>query len=305
MLLAFLSANMFQRKLEVMVQEDVSENQKDLEAILQKDFDALVKNILKSQQSSLLIECHKSEVLKLWSWSRRKRGIDGLTTLKYDKKKNKYVDVYIEEKVLRSDCVCWRMAVLLHELGHALHYFSKKVTKKKPVKPCQNHGKCWKNVLKKAVKRGNLKICASWIESPEERCQFKGACQWCLPHNSVMTREFTSIPEESPYGGVCLFCDTKAIRPIPHIKNNLECLQEYVIKYGLGYKVFVSLGHAKLRRRKKRTRNNALESVCRFCPAFHENNLPNHLSYSKMCQQKYNEEYCVETLEDLKGKLKK
>lgn len=295
---------MCQRKLQIMVKKDVS----DLDVLLQRDCDLLLNKVLKSEEASLLRKHLEKGTLNLYIWENHKKGTDGLTEVDYRlKKKNfqKYVNIYIEENVLQSGSVCWRLGVLLHELGHAIHFFSPKVTRKRPVKPVDHHGECWKNVLEKAVKRGNLKICSILETSPEEGCQFKDVCQWCVPHSSVMTMEWPLIPEESPYGGVCMFCDTKAIRPLPHIRKNIDCMNKYVNKYGLGYKTFVQIMHAKLRRRKKRTSNSALASVCKFCDAVKDTNLPNHLIYSKKCQERYYADYGVETLEELKGILKK
>ena len=291
---------MFLKKIRILATQDVS----DLEEILKRDFDNLINNVLKPEKASFLSEQYIKGLLRLFVWMPSELGRDGETGDVY-KEGVKYVDIQIEENVLKSGSVCWRMAVLLHELVHAIHLFSPEVSEGKLVKPDEHHGDCWEEIIQKHIKRGNLKICAALETSPEEGCQFQDVCQWCLPHRSVMNIEWPLIPEESPYGGVCLFCDTKAIRPLPHIKKSIECLQKYVTKYGLGYSIVVRLMHAKLKRRNKRTCNSALATVCKFCNAQNFTYLATHVNNSKKCQQKYKFLHEVETLKDLKGILKK
>ena len=154
---------------------------------LQKDFRILLNKVLEPKVAKLLWKHYKSDTLQLYSWTPSDVGIDGLTSLyferkQYKKSRKKLVYLYINTNVIMSNSVCWRMSILLHELGHAIHFFDSHVTKKCTVLPHLHHGKCWKNVLKNKIRRCNkeLKACASLEESPQEGCQSMKECKWCL-----------------------------------------------------------------------------------------------------------------------------
>ena len=158
---------------------------------LQKDLKLLLKKVIKPKAALLLRNHFKNDTLRLYSWTPRDRGLDGLTSLyferkQYKKPRKKLVYLYINTNVILSNSVCWRMSILLHELAHAIHYFDSHVTKTCPILPHLHHGKCWKNVLKNKIRRCNmdLKACASLEESPEEGCQSMKECKWC--HTKMM-----------------------------------------------------------------------------------------------------------------------
>ena len=91
---------MCQRKLEIKVNKDVS----DLDVLLERDCDLLLNNVLKSEKATLLRNHLEKGTLKLYVWENPKKGIDGQTEVDYIKKKKnfqKYVNIYIEEKVLQ------------------------------------------------------------------------------------------------------------------------------------------------------------------------------------------------------------
>ena len=153
---------------------------------LQKDLRILLDKVIEPKAALLLRNHFKNDTLRLYSWTPRDRGLDGLTSLfferkQYKKPRKKLVYLYIDTSVLKSNSVCWRMSILLHELAHAIHFFDSHVSKNHPILPHLHHGKCWKNKLDKIIRRCNmdLKACASLEESPSERCQSKDECKWC------------------------------------------------------------------------------------------------------------------------------
>ena len=171
-------------------------DKKDSQRILLNDFEVLSNQVLNHVQSTFLQRQIEKKLLTLCACTENVQGIDGLTTfetqnlMKVGKKKpynRKHVKVCVNKKVLKSSVMCWRLAVLLHELGHALHFFSNHVSINRLVQSHLHHGKCWKKTLERAIRGGKknekLKLCAGFEESPSETCLFKGTCSWCGPKN--------------------------------------------------------------------------------------------------------------------------
>ena len=177
-------------------------DKKDSQRILLNDFEVLSTQVLNQVQSDFLQRQIEKKLLTLCACTEDVKGIDGLTTfetqnlMKVGKKKlynRKHVKVCVNKKVLKSSVMCWRLAVLLHELAHALHFFSNHVSINRLVQSHLHHGKCWKNTLERAIRGGKnnekLKFCAGCEESPTETCLFKGTCSWCGPKHKMMKRK--------------------------------------------------------------------------------------------------------------------
>ena len=179
--------------------------------ILLNDLETLHQKVLKDGQSKILDRQLEKKLLAFRACTGK--GLDGLTILKSlpliqkrvqknkkpfkvskkplmqkkVQKNRKHVKVCISKQVLMSPVVCWRLAVLLHELGHALHFFSNRVPINQVVPSHLHHGKCWKNTLNNAVKDSEdnkkLMMSARSLESPTEACVYGGPCPWCGPKN--------------------------------------------------------------------------------------------------------------------------
>ena len=183
--------------------------------ILLNDLKTLRQKVLKDGQSKILDRQLEKKLLAFRACTAN--GLDGLTIMKslplmqkrVGTKKNKkpfklcismkplmqkkvqknrkHVKVCINKQVLMSRFVCWRLAVLLHELGHALHFFSNRVPINQVVPSHLHHGKCWKNTLYGAIKddedNEKLMMFAGSLESPTEACVYGGPCPWCGPKN--------------------------------------------------------------------------------------------------------------------------
>ena len=153
--------------------------------ILLQDFEVLREKVLVKDQSKFLDGRLEKKLLAFRAATGK--GLDGSTIgpTKKGKKNRKQVTVCVSKDVLMSHVKCWRLAVLLHKLGHALHFFSNRVTINKVVPTHLHHGKCWKNMLYRAIKddkdNEKLKSCAGSEESPKETCLYGGLCPWCGP----------------------------------------------------------------------------------------------------------------------------
>ena len=279
-------------------------------ADVDKYFLCTKRYLLKPKQSAIVTKWHDSGRLKFYDWEPPKEeDEDGRTVCLFDEKtKEKYIEVYIRKSVVESRFVCWILSTILHELGHVLHYLDPSVTHDNTVPVIQVHGDCWENVLSISVNRGKLKQCAFLLHSPVAKCLYQGACIWCAPEDSAISKDvllMPKLPEFDLYGGICKFCDTKDKRPVSHMKKSSECAKKYKEMFGTTYSNIVRKHNGQLQRAKKRGHNCDLPSVCDFCPGAGGKYLQTHLKYSPDCKKKYMDKYEVETDKDLQSQLKK
>ena len=141
-------------------------------AIVEEDFRYLVKHCFhKRFAKQLMNEWEKENIRFQVSWN---LGLDGETNFAQRRRR---CDIKIKRIAATSKRICWRRAVVCHEMGHALHYFKSNGV----IKKGQEHGKEWKKWMALAIKEGALKECAKKLRSPSERCIFKQQkCEFCL-----------------------------------------------------------------------------------------------------------------------------
>ena len=269
-----------------------------LKSNVESDFLNLTKHMIKEKYSDILLEQWKLGNLK-FSVS-KSLETDGLTSLGTDTPKKSTVT--IKRSVAMSKHICWRIATLLHELAHALHYFSAK----DDIYEEDVHGEEWMMKIKETIQRGGLKECAKKLESPDAGCLYKRNCVWCPPNGEKYSksREFIlpKVHEKSKYGSNCLFCFTSD-STIKHLKKSISCKNKYVNLYGPQYKAKVSVVVAKEKRIEKRLANSTGQPVCRFCPIQGEMFLLVHLRTNADCAKKYMTDYKCQTYEELRQKI--
>ena len=152
-------------------------------AVVENDFEFLVKNLIDKKYSKKLKKQFKRGNIR-FQVSRRlglDDDLDGETN--FGKKERKVV-IKIKRSSATSERICWRRAVVCHELIHTLHYFESNGM----ILKGEEHGEEWKNLMISAVKDGLLKDCAKELESPKEMCIFKEnkeKCQLCDPNSKI------------------------------------------------------------------------------------------------------------------------
>ena len=202
---------------------------------------------------------------------------------------------------------CWRMSVMIHEIGHAIHYIETEIEEGKPLPRIDDHGQCWEKILKDIAVRGNLKNCAFLESSPRPKCLFKGDCLYCLAEELRMStdaQQLYATPEVDLFDGVCKICKDDFSKPVSHLLKSEQCLRWYQQNFGGEmWKFKVKRAHAKNRRRAKRT--TLCKSVCSYCDDSKDWNLPMHLQYNKECANQYMTNKQVNTVKDLLLKIKR
>lgn len=269
-------------------------------ANVESDFLNLTKQMIKKEYSDVLLEQWKLGNLKFSVSKTLKK--DGITSFGTDTPKKSTVT--IKRSVAMSKHICWRLATLLHELAHALHYFYAK----DDIYEEDIHGEDWMMKIKETIQRGGLKNCAKKLESPDPACLYKRNCVWCPPNGEKYSKskEFIlpKIHEKSNFGGNCLFCFT-ADSTIKHLKKSSSCKNKYVNIYGPQYEAKLSVKIAKEKRIDKRLANSSGQPVCRFCPIQGEWFLFVHLRANADCARKYMTDYKCQTYEELRKKISK
>ena len=145
-------------------------------AIVEEDFRYLVKHCFhKRFAKQLMNEWEKENIRFQVSWN---LGLDGETNFAQRRRR---VLIKIKRIAATSKRICWRRAVVCHEMGHALHYFKSNGV----IKKGQEHGKEWKRWMASAIKEGVLKECAKKLRSPKEKCIFKQGCDLCAPKSAI------------------------------------------------------------------------------------------------------------------------
>ena len=145
-------------------------------AIVEEDFRYLVKHCFHKRFAKKLLNEWENENIRFQvSW---KLGLDGETNFAQRRRK---VLIKIRRIAATSKRICWRRAVVCHELGHAIHFFETNGQ----IWEGEEHGKVWKNMMASAVKEGVMKECAKKLRSPPEKCIFKQGCNLCAPKSSI------------------------------------------------------------------------------------------------------------------------
>ena len=273
---------------------------------LRTDFQSVLNYYFKKETSVLLSKLVESGQLTLEIESDEKQKNDGEATLFYigeEPKKTKQIEIRIKKSVTKSEFVCWRLACLIHELGHAIHFWFSK----NPPKQIVHHGRCWKKLVKRNGVRGNLKECAMKVASPKAQCIYKTMCIWCSPKSERGTGKFYKLPEVqevNPQGGNCLFCFTEQ-SVVRHLEKSDDCREQYLLKYGPAYKTRIKYQISKQERRKKRVGKYIGPSICNYCPAPADQRLLVHLRSNDECNKKYKAFYKEDTEEGLKKQIRK
>ena len=152
-------------------------------AVVESDFEFLVKNLINKKYAKQLKKQFKTGNIRFQVSCRLGLNdeLDGETN--FGRKERKVV-IKIKRSSATSERICWRRAVVCHELIHTLHYFESNGM----ILEGEEHGEEWKNLMISAVKDGILKDCATELESPTETCIFKEKkqkCQLCDPNSNI------------------------------------------------------------------------------------------------------------------------
>ena len=147
--------------------------------------------------------------------------------------------VKIKDSVAKSEHACWRLAILLHEIGHVIHFW----TFTTPIYPEETHGADWMKTVKETMIRGGLKKCAMKLVSPNPTCLYKTPCIYCAPvkkFKKSVQKVYISpkVLEKSPFGGNCYFCMTN-VKTIYHLRQSETCREGYEDWYGPQYKAVI------------------------------------------------------------------
>ena len=153
---------------------------KTAKAVVENDFDYLVKHFINKKYAKVLKKQYKTGNIRfqvsyrLASNEKTGSELDGETNFGIRVKR---CVIKIRRSSATSERICWRRAIVCHEMIHALHYFESNGE----IEEGQEHGEDWKKLMTSAVKDGVLKDCAKELDSPEEQCIFKEKCELCEP----------------------------------------------------------------------------------------------------------------------------
>ena len=256
---------------------------------LRTDFLSVINYYFKKETSVLLSKLVECGQLTLDVESDENQTNDGEATLFYIGEKperTKQIEITIKESVAKTEFVCWRLACLIHELGHAIHFWESEDPPDKIV----HHGDCWENLVKRNGVKGNLKECAMKVVSPK---RVKG--------------NFYKLPEMqevNPQGGNCLFCFSES-SVVLHLDKSDDCREQYILKYGPAYKTRIQYQTLKQNRVKKRVGKYVGPSICNYCPAPADRRLMVHLSSNSDCKKKYQAFYNEDCEDGLRKRIRK
>ena len=271
---------------------------------LRTDFLSVINYYFKKETSVLLSKLVECGQLTLDVESDENQTNDGEATLFYIGEKperTKQIEITIKESVAKSEFVCWRLACLIHELGHAIHFWESEDPPEKIV----HHGDCWENLVKRNGVKGNLKECAIKEVSPNAQCIYQTLCIWCSPNSARGTGKFYKLPEVqevNPQGGNCLFCFTEK-SVVCHLRKSDDCREQYLLKYGPAYKTRIQYQSSKQERVKKRVGRYIGPSICNYCPAPADQRLLVHLRSNAECNKKYKACYKENTEDGLRKQI--
>ena len=156
-------------------------------AVVESDFDYLVENSINEKYAKELKKQFKAgNICFQVSWSlglndETGSELDGETN--FGRKERKCL-IKIKRSSATSERICWRRAIVCHEMIHTLHYFESNGI----IMKGEEHGEEWNNLMISAVKDGLLKDCAKELVSPKEMCIFKKnkeKCQLCNPNSKI------------------------------------------------------------------------------------------------------------------------
>ena len=153
-------------------------------AVVENDFEFILKNLIDEKYSKKLEKQFKRGNIRFRVSYRLglDNELDGETNFGKNERK---VLIKIKKSSATSERICWRRAVVCHELIHTLHYFESNGR----ILKGEEHGEKWNNLMFSAVKDGILKDCAAELESPTEKCIFKEKkqkCQLCDPNSPAL-----------------------------------------------------------------------------------------------------------------------
>ena len=156
-------------------------------AVVESDFDYLVENLIHKKYAKQLKKQFKAGNIRFQvSCS---LGLNNETGLENDGethfgRRERKCFIKIKKSSATSERICWRRAIVCHEMIHALHYFESNGI----ILEGEEHGEEWKNLMISAVKDGLLQDCAKELESPQEVCIFKEnkeKCKLCEPNSKI------------------------------------------------------------------------------------------------------------------------
>ena len=151
-----------------------------------RDFYKALMLLFNQEAGKLVKNFWDNGKLTFYAWFPSENDEDGLTLVYMDRKtKEKSIVIYINQKVLVSPHVCWRMGIILHELAHMIQYLDTGLKTVKQIDEIEKHGSLWRNAVDKSFIRGNIKENAYLLESTEQHCLFHGTCVWCFPEKSM------------------------------------------------------------------------------------------------------------------------
>ena len=154
---------------------------------LQKDLEIILKLMLKDDPRQKVQEWIRSKDLVIIVSDSKNSGNDGNCFLYFDDKKKKSMKITLTKQVMRSNFICWRLSILLHEICHFLQFREDSVTKDKLIPQHEHHGLAWRQIVQESISRGNLKDSAFLERSTKAKCLFSRHCKWCSTKESRMS----------------------------------------------------------------------------------------------------------------------
>ena len=148
-------------------------------AIVEQDFRYVVKSCIKKKYAKQLLNDWENGNIRFQVT--QDFGLDGENNFG---KRIRRCLIKIKRDTALTNHICWRRAIVLHELGHALHYFDTNGQ----IFEGEEHGEDWKNMMASALKEGVLKTCAKKLRSPTAACIFKQDCDLCAPNDKKVTK---------------------------------------------------------------------------------------------------------------------
>ena len=231
------------------------------ETIIEDFYKALM--FLFNQEAGKLVKSFwENGKLTFYAWFPSENDEDGLTFVYIDEKtKEKSIVIYINQKVLVSPHVCWRMGIILHELAHMVQYLHPGLKTAKQIDEIEKHGSLWKKSVDFSFKRGNIKENAYLLESTEQHCLFQGTCVWCFPEKSIKQKiakikreQKRTLNQTGP--SVCLFCPALGHKyRLTHLRGSKPCAHQYMKKYKVS--TFVDLRRELKKEQDRENQRNA------------------------------------------------
>ena len=227
-----------------------------------RDFYKALMLLFNQEAGKLVKNFWDNGKLTFYAWFPSENDEDGLTLVYMDRKtKEKSIVIYINQKVLVSPHVCWRMGIILHELAHMIQYLDTGLKTVKQIDEIEKHGSLWRNAVDKSFIRGNIKENAYLLESTEQHCLFHGTCVWCFPEKSmkqniekIKRQQKRTLNQSGP--SVCLFCPALGHKyRLKHLRDSNSCTIQYMKKFKVN--TFVDLQKELKREQNRKNQRNA------------------------------------------------